>query len=131
METAMKTQTAVLVSMLFGFVSGAIVIQSLSAQMKAPVYLIAENQVTDPEGYKKEYLPLAQAALKAHGGRYLAAGKATAFAGEPPKSRVVILVWDSMEQLEGWFNSPEYRAARKIGEKYAVYRNYAIPGMTQ
>lgn len=127
----MKTQTAVLVSMLFGFVSGGVVIQSLSAQMKAPVYLIAENQVTDPEGYKKEYLPLAQAALKAHGGRYLAAGKATAFAGEPPKSRVVILVWDSMEQLEGWFSSLEYRAARKIGEKYAVYRNYAIPGMTQ
>jgi len=112
-------------------VSGGVVIQSLSAQMKARVYLIAENQVTDPEGYKKEYLPLAQAALNAHGGRYLAAGKATAFAGEPPNSRVVILVWDSMEQLEGWFNSPEYRAARKIGEKYAVYRNYAIPGMTQ
>jgi uncharacterized protein (DUF1330 family) len=36
-----------------------------------------------------------------------------------------------MEQLEGWFNSPEYRKAREIGEKYAKYRNYAIPGVTQ
>jgi hypothetical protein len=36
-----------------------------------------------------------------------------------------------MEQLQEWFNSPDYRAARKIGEKYAKFRNYAISGVPQ
>ena len=117
--------------MLAGVAIGAIAILSLYAQAKPPVYFVAENDVTDPDGYKTQYLPPAQASIKAHGGRYLAAGTATAFAGEPPKSRVVIHVWDSMEQLQGWFNSPEYREARKIGEKYAKFRNYAIPGISQ
>ena len=117
--------------MLAGVGLGAATVEGLHAQAKPPVYFVAENELTDPDGYRKEYLPLAQAAIKAHGGRYLAAGDAKSYAGEPPKGRVVILVWDSVEQLEGWFNSPEYRKARAIGEKYAKYRNYAIPGVTQ
>ena len=119
------------IAMLVGMGLGAVAVQNLHAQAKPPVYLIAENDVKDPDGYRKEYLSLAQPLIKAHGGRYLAAGNATPFAGEPPKSRVVILVWDNMEQLQGWFNSPEYRQARKIGEKYATFRNYAIPGVAQ
>jgi len=68
-----------------------------------PFTFVAENDVTDAEGYKTQYLP--PGSIKAHGGRYLAAGTVTAFAGEPPKSRVVIRVWGSMEQLQGWFTS--------------------------
>jgi uncharacterized protein (DUF1330 family) len=117
--------------MLAGIAIGTVAVQSLHAQAKPPVYFVAENDVSNPEGYRKEYLPPAQASIKAHGGRYLAAGNATAMAGEAPKSRVVILVWDSMEALQGWFNSPEYKEARKIGEKYAKYRNYAVPGVSQ
>jgi uncharacterized protein (DUF1330 family) len=125
----MKRNYTAIVLILAGFAICGVAIQSLHAQAKPPVYFIAENDVTDPEGYKTEYLPLAQASIKAHGGRYLAAGVATSFAGEPPKSRVVIHAWDSMEQLQEWFNSPDYKAARKIGEKYAKFRNYAIPGV--
>ena len=127
----MKAHYAAIAAMLVGIGFSTVAIESLHAQAKPPVYFIAENDVTDPEGYKTEYLPLAQASIKAHGGRYLAAGTATSFAGEPPKARVVIHVWDSMEQLQGWFNSPDYKAARKIGEKYAKFRNYAIPGVSQ
>jgi len=117
-------------SMIAGIAVGAFGIQTLHSQAKTPVYFVAENDVTDPEGYKTEYLPLAQASIKSYGGHYLAAGTATSFAGEPPKSRVVIHVWESMEQLQNWFNSPEYKQARKIGEKYAKFRNYAIPGIS-
>ena len=127
----MKTRYTVMASMLAGIAIGAVAIQGLYAQGKPPVYFIAENDVMDPQGYKTEYIPLAQASIKAHGGRYLAAGTATAFAGEPPKSRVVIHVWDSMEQLQGWFNSPDYKDARRIGERYAKFRNYAIEGVPQ
>jgi uncharacterized protein (DUF1330 family) len=34
-------------------------------------------------------------------------------------------------QLEGWFNSPEYKTIRAVGEKYAKYRNFAVPGVAQ
>jgi heme-degrading monooxygenase HmoA len=37
-------------------------------------------------------------------------------------------IWDSMERLQAWFNSPDYRAARKIGDKYAKFRTFAIQG---
>jgi len=129
----MRTQYVAGIAMLFGIGIGAMSVSSLyaQAQPKPPVYFIAENDVTNPEGYKNEYLPLAGPSIKAHGGRYLAAGSATPLAGDPPKGRVVVLVWDSMEQLQGWFNSPDYKKARAIGEKYAKYRNYAVPGTAQ
>jgi uncharacterized protein (DUF1330 family) len=127
----MKTLHVIGLSLLAGVAIGAAAIQTIHAQAKPPVYFIAENELTNPEGYRKEYLPGAQAAIKAHGGRYLAAGTATAFAGDPPKGRVVILVWDSIEQVRGWFNDPEYKKARAIGEKYAKFRNYAIMGVAQ
>jgi uncharacterized protein (DUF1330 family) len=127
----MRLQYTVALSIFAGMAIGAAAIQTIHAQAKPPVYFIAENELTNPEGYRKEYLPGAQVAIKAHGGRYLAAGAATAFAGDPPKGRVVILVWDNMEQIRGWFNSPEYKKARAIGEKYANFRNYAITGVAQ
>lgn len=127
----MKTAFVLGVGIVIGVGIGATFVQGLHAQSKAPVYLIAENDVTNPEAYAKEYLPKAQPLIKQHGGRYVAAGKATPFAGDPPKSRVVILQWDSMEQLKGWFDSPEYREARKLGEKYAKFRNFAVEGVAQ
>jgi uncharacterized protein (DUF1330 family) len=50
--------------------------------------------------------------------------------GEPPK-RLVILKWDSIDQLKDWRYSPEYMKARAIGEKYATYRVMAIEGLPQ
>lgn len=110
---------------------GAATVQAIHAQAKPSVYFIFENELTNPEAYAKEYLPEAVATIKAHGGRVLAAGKATSYAGEPPKNAVGILIWDSTEQLEEWFNSPEYKKARAIGEKYAKYRNFAVAGIPQ
>jgi len=124
----MKTKYAVALALLMGIGIGATVMQLLHMRKKSVVYFIAENEVTDPEGYRTQYLPTAQKLLKEHGARYLAQGKATQFAGDPPKGRVVILEWDSMEQARGWFESPEYQATRKIGEQFAKYRNFAIEG---
>jgi uncharacterized protein (DUF1330 family) len=117
-------------SMVIGLGIGAGAVHALHAQAKPPIYMIGNNDVADPEGYARDYLPAAQASLKAHGARYIAAGKGTAIDGDPPKGRVVIIVWDSMEQLLGWRHSPEYEAARKIGEKYAKYNLIAVEGVS-
>ena len=49
----------------------------------------------------------------------------------PPKSRVVIAAWDSLAQIEGWLNSAKYKEDRKIGDKYATFRLFAIGGAAQ
>jgi len=124
----MKTRYAVALTLLAGVGLGAATVQAIHAQAKPPVYLIFENELTNRDGYTKEYLPNAVATIKAHGGRILAAGKATSLAGDPPKDTVGIVAWDNRDQFEGWFNSPEYREARAVGEKYAKYRNLLIEG---
>jgi uncharacterized protein (DUF1330 family) len=128
----MKTHCTVTLAMLAGFGLGAVAVQGLHAQAKPPVYYIAEIDVTNPDAYAKEYVPVAQSIIKTAGGRFLAAGgKTTAFDGDPPKSRVVVQVWDSLEQIQAWRNLAEYKEARKIGEKYAKFRAFAVEGVQQ
>ena len=84
----MKIRYAVALSALAGAVVGAAAIHTLHAEAKPPVYMIALNEVTNQEGYTKEYLPLAQKTLKDHGGVYIAAGPGTQVAGNLPNGRL-------------------------------------------
>jgi uncharacterized protein (DUF1330 family) len=134
----MKQRIGLGVAMLAGIGVGAAAVQSLHAQAKPPVYFIAEIDVTNPEGYAKEYAPKAQAIIKAADGRFLAIGgsggaaaKVTAIGGEPPK-RIVLQVWDSMEKIQAWQANPEYRALQdEVGRKYANFRAFAVEGLPQ
>jgi uncharacterized protein (DUF1330 family) len=133
----MKTHHAIALAVATGFGLGAAAVQGLHAQAKPPVYYIAEIDVSNPEAYAKEYAPKARAIIQAAGGRFLAiAGsgtsgpKVTALDGEAPK-RAVVQVWDSLEKIQTWFNSAEYQEARKIGEKYATFRSFAVEGLPQ
>jgi uncharacterized protein (DUF1330 family) len=101
---------------------------------RPPAYLIGQIDVSDPEGYAKEYLPKARAIIKSHGGRLIAAAGAAATGsqvvaidGEAPK-RVVIYMYPSMEALNAWRNDPEYVQVRRVGEKYAKYHTFAVEG---
>jgi hypothetical protein len=76
----MKTFFTVSLAMLAGAAIGATAVKGLHAQAKAPVYVVSEIDVTNPEAYGKEYAPKAQALIKASGGRFLAIG-GTAGAG--------------------------------------------------
>jgi uncharacterized protein (DUF1330 family) len=51
--------------------------------------------------------------------------------GTPPGNRFVILRWDSLEQLKGWRNSPEYMTAHEAGMKYAKFTVVAVDGAKQ
>jgi uncharacterized protein (DUF1330 family) len=127
----MKSRFAIAVSMLAGAALGGAAIELLHAQAKPPVYMIAINEVSDQEGYTKEYVPPAQKSVKDHGGQYVAAGPGTQVAGNLPDGPVVILRWESMDALQRWRNSPEFQAALKIGKKYAKYNIVAVDGLKQ
>ena len=134
-EDMMKIKYTVASSALVGIAIGALAMQGLHAQSKPPVYLVTEINVTNPEAYGSEFAPKAQATIKAAGGRLVAIGGAggagakplTVIAGTAPQ-RLVIQQWDSLDQLKAWYNSADYQAALKIGEKYATFRRIAIEG---
>jgi uncharacterized protein (DUF1330 family) len=130
-ETIMKTLSSIALSVVIGAALGAAAIQTLHAQAKPPVYMVAINEISDQEGYTKQYLPTAQKTIKDHGGVYIAAGPGTQIDGSFPKGRVVILRWESMEALQGWRHSPEYEAIRKVGEGFAKYNVVAVGGLGQ
>jgi uncharacterized protein (DUF1330 family) len=127
----MKTRNAVVLAVLAGIGVGGLGVHVLRAQTKPPVYMIGVVDVSDADGYAKEYLPTARTSINAHGGVTIAAGKGTVIEGSPPGNRFVILRWDSMEQLKGWRDSPEYTAAHKAGMKYAKFTVVAVDGVSQ
>ena len=99
--------------MLVGIALGAIAVQSINAQAEPPIYYVAEIDVTNLDGYLKDYVPRDQANVKAYGGRILAAGtKVATIEGDPPKSRVAVQVWDSIESFQTWRDSAEAKAIR-------------------
>jgi uncharacterized protein (DUF1330 family) len=127
----MKSTPKLTIALFAGAAIGGLVVHGLHAQAKPPVYSISEIDISNPDAYAKEFVPVAQAALKAGGGRLLAGGKATTIVGEPPKSRVTIWVYDSMEKLQASRSSAEYKEALKIGDKYAKFRTFAVEGVAQ
>ena len=127
----MKTRYTIALSVVAGVAIGAAAIQTLHAQAKLPVYMVAINEISDQEGYTKQYLPTAQKTIKDHGGVYVAAGPGTQIDGSFPKGRVVILRWESLEALQGWRHSPEYENIRTVGEGFAKYNVVAVDGVKQ
>jgi uncharacterized protein (DUF1330 family) len=133
----MKSRFVVAAAMLTSMAVGAAAVEGLHAQAKPPVYFIGEIEVTNPEGYAKEYVPKAREIIKEHGGQLVAAGGA-AGSGNPvvaidgvPPSRVVIYRYPSIDAVHAWRNDPAYEKVRQVGEKYAKYRTFAVMGVSQ
>jgi uncharacterized protein (DUF1330 family) len=117
----MKTNYKLAIALFAGAAVGALAMQGLHAQGKPIAYVVAEIDVTNPEAFAKEYAPLAAKALSEGGSGYkrVALGKTVSIEGTPPKPRIVINSFDSMDQAIAAFHSPAYKEARKIGDKYA------------
>jgi uncharacterized protein (DUF1330 family) len=128
----MKTRYTVALSICAGVALGAAAVQALHAQAKPPAYVIAEIDVANVEPYDKEYVPPAAKAIADGGGKYIVRGGGTvSFYGEPPKPRIAVMVFESMEKAQAAFNSSAYKEAKKLGDKYAKFRVYAVEGLSQ
>src|SRR6202171_962838 len=128
----MKAHYNVTLAMLAGFGLGAVAIEGLHAQAKPPVYQIVEIDMLNQEAYLNDYVPKAQAAIKAAGGKFLAAGgKTTTIEGEPPKSRITIQQWDSVEKIKAFRDSAAYKELQPLRDKLAKFRTYAVEGIVQ
>jgi uncharacterized protein (DUF1330 family) len=126
----MNTRYKIALAMLAGTGLGGAAIQGLHAQAKLPAYTVVEIDVTNQDAFVKEYAPIAGKAITDGGGTYLArGGKNVAIDGEPPKVRTVVISFDSLEKAQATFASTEYREGRKIGDKYAKFRIWAVEGL--
>lgn len=94
-----------------------------------PVYAIIEINVTNMDGFMKEYSPKAGPLVTKAGGKRLAAGdKVTTFEGAPA-TRVIVQLWDNLEQFKAYRDSAETKELRKIGNKYATFRTYTVEAL--
>jgi uncharacterized protein (DUF1330 family) len=127
----MKTQHGIALALLTGVGLGAAAIQGLHAQAKPPAYVIAEIDVSDQDGYAREYQSRATKPIfEEGGGKFLSRGSRTiSIRGEPPK-RIVLFAFENLDRAQAAFASPGYAEAYAHGEKYAKFRIYAVEGIS-
>jgi uncharacterized protein (DUF1330 family) len=132
-EGPMKTDRTATLALIVGIFVGGAAIQGIHAQVSPPVYVIQEIDVSDQDAFLREYAVKSRSLGRTFGGHILVAGsgKITPIEGNLPKSRVVILQWENLEKVQAWANSPEYKELRKIGDKYAKFRIFAVEGLPQ
>ena len=128
----MKTRSAAALALMAGFAIGAVAVQGLRAAGSAPAYVVTEVGISDLDAYQKDYVPLAQTSIKASGGRLVAAGQnIVVYEGPSPGTRVAINRFDSLDAVQAWRNSDQFKEARKVGDKYAKFRAFAVEGFPQ
>ncbi len=92
-------------------------------------YLYGNIDVHDPVLYE-QYRARVPAIIAAHGGRYLVRGGVTqVLEGDGKVSRQVILEFPDMAALQGFYDSPDYAAAKALRQRAATGTLVAIEGM--
>ena len=95
-----------------------------------PVYVILDIDVKDPRKYE-EYKKLGAPTISAYGGKPLARGGVSEVKeGSWQPKRVVIIEFPDMAQAQGWWNSPEYSAAREVRHQAAESNVVFIEGLS-
>jgi len=77
-------------------------------------YVLAEIEITNPDGYR-EYTAIVHATIAKYGGRFLVrGGAAEVLEGDWPQRRRVLLEFPSMQAAKQWFDSPEYEKPKAM-----------------
>ena len=119
------------IATMVGIAVGAGAVTGLRAQATPKAYIVTEVDVTGSmEIFQKDYAAHVQATVDPFGGRYLVrGGRNVGIEGDPPKGRIVISVFPSMEKAQAWRNSPEYKKIVTVREREAKSRMYIVEGL--
>jgi uncharacterized protein (DUF1330 family) len=90
-------------------------------------YVIAEIDVTNPEGYEK-YRPLANESITRHGGRFVARGGKTEVLEGEWSPRIVVIEFESLDAVRAWYDSDDYQATAAIRHESSQGRIIAVEG---
>ena len=126
----MKTNHKIVLGVLLGIAVGFAFSASIHARQmkKAPGYVIAEVDVTDPGTFQK-YAEKTPGTLAPFNGQYIIrGGKNNSIEGDPPK-RFVVIQFESMEKAQAWEDSPAYSEIKPIRHSSAKSRVFIIEGV--
>jgi uncharacterized protein (DUF1330 family) len=94
--------------------------------MLMSVHVIIEVKVNDKEMYG-EYVKRVMPIVMRFGGRYVVrGGRITPLFGEWKPERMVVLEFETREQVHKWLDSPEYAAVKHLRENAAYTRAVII-----
>jgi uncharacterized protein (DUF1330 family) len=92
-------------------------------------YVIAEVDITDPQGFE-EYRKMVPSTIEAYGGRFVVrGGKTETLEGQWQPKRLVIIQFDSVERAKQWWASEEYRDAKALRQRTAVTNLVIVEGV--
>lgn len=93
------------------------------------VYMIVEIKVED-EWLYAEYVEKVRAIVEKHGGRYLVrGGVVTPLSGGWNPERVIVIEFESAEQVRRCFSSPAYVELAPLREQSTVSRAIVVDGV--
>ena len=93
-----------------------------------PVYLIIDIAIIDPDVYG-EFVERVPAVVEQYGGRYLArSNEVSTMVGDWQPERIVLIEFESIEQVQDFFTSPEYLALVPLREQSATSRAIIVEG---
>jgi uncharacterized protein (DUF1330 family) len=127
----MKSRISIALAVIAGFGLGAVSIHTLHAQAKPPAFTVVEIDVSNVDGYNKEYVPKAQQLLRDKGAKILVGTNNVITLEGAPAKRLAVHQWESVEKAKAWQASKEYKENRKIGDKYAKFRIMVVEGVPQ
>ena len=103
--------------------------QTAAPGKAAPAYYIAEFELTDREALRP-YAERVESTFRPFSGRYIArGGQMDALEGTAPKSRIIIIAFDSLEQARAWYHSPAYAEIRPIRQRSGHTDAYIVEGL--
>jgi len=119
------------VALLIGIAIGALAMPVLNAQTAAHgTYVVAETHVTDPAGFT-EYVRREAATLAAFHGRILARALPDVREGAAPDGTVTIYAFNTPEDANRWYTSPDYAKLIALRQQAATTRLYFLTGVVQ
>lgn len=126
----MKTNHKLALAVLAGVVMGAAGAAAIHAQQvkKAPGYVIAEVEVTDPATFQRYGAKVPETFAPFNGHYLIRGGKTVSVEGEAPK-RFVIIAFDSLKKAQAWEDSPAYEAIKPIRHSSAKSRVFIAEGV--
>jgi uncharacterized protein (DUF1330 family) len=93
-----------------------------------PVYLIIDVTVVDQDVYE-EYVARVPAVVEQYGGRYLVrGGEVAVLTGDWQPQRIVVVEFDSSDQVQEFYASPEYQTLAPLREQSTNSRAILVEG---
>ena len=127
MKTKLKLVFAMIVGTSIGVIGG---IAIRGQQVKTlPGYVIAEAEITDPATLQDYGKKIGETLAPFNHRFVVSTSRIQGLEGDPPKDRVVIIEFDSVQKAREWYDSPAYAAIRPIRQSAAKSRIFIVEGL--